>query len=45
MKNPQGVSPSKVNQGTARGKEKIRHSIHMYPYKFQRLGTLTLPNW
>ena len=43
MKDPLGVSPSKGNQGTTRGKEKIlswvshsnmatRRNIHMYPY-------------
>ena len=40
MKDPLGVSPSKGNQGTTRGKDKFlltsysatRHNIPMYPY-------------
>ena len=38
MNNPLGVSPSKGNQVTTRGKEKIfdlgtRHNIHMFKIK------------
>ena len=44
MKDPLGVSPSKGNQGTARGKEKfLLTSVGIEPTDLRIRSTITLP--